>query len=67
MMPSLRPASTRQAGQAYVRSVRELLGTQTPPYRPLRIAAGRTAAGQDVLRIGFSAPSLLGLLGVGGQ
>ena len=55
------------AGRAYVRSVRALLGAQAPPYLPLRIEAARTAAGQDVLRIGFSAPSPLGLLGVGGR
>ena len=47
--------------------VRALLGSQAPPYHPMTISAARTAAGQDILRIGFSAPSPLGLLGVGGH
>jgi hypothetical protein len=58
------PASP--AGQAYLRSVRALLGASSPPYLPLRIETAQSAAGQPVLRIEFSAPSLLGLLGAGG-
>ena len=58
-----RLAGSRPATSAFVRSMAAFLRGPTAPYRPLRVAAVRLAGGRTVLRIGFAAPSPLGLLG----
>jgi hypothetical protein len=58
-----RLAGSRPATPAFVRSMAAFLRGPAAPYRPLRVAAVRLADGRTVLRIGFAAPSPLGLLG----
>jgi hypothetical protein len=57
-------AGSRPATPAFLRSITTFLRGQGAPYRPLRVQTVRLAAGQTVLRIGFAAPSLLGLFGL---
>ena len=56
------PGSTPAAS---VLTLRRFLRAQQPPYRP-SIVAVTPAAGRTVLRVGYPAPSLLGLLGTHG-
>src|SRR5215468_45150 len=56
------PGSTPAAS---VQTLRSFLSAQQPPYRPSVIAV-TTASGRAVLRVGYPAPSLLGLLGTHG-
>jgi hypothetical protein len=56
------PGSTPAAS---VLTLRNFLGSQQPPYRP-SIVAVTTASRRTVLRVGYPAPSLLGLLGTHG-
>ena len=46
-------------------TLRSFLSAQQPPYRPSLVAV-TTASGRTVLRVGYPAPSLLGLLGTHG-
>jgi hypothetical protein len=46
-------------------TLRSFLSAQQPPYRP-SIVAVTTASRRTVLRVGYPAPSLLGLLGTHG-
>ena len=48
-----------------VPTLRSFLSAQQPPYRPSLVAV-TTASGRTVLRVGYPAPSLLGLLGTHG-
>jgi hypothetical protein len=56
------PGSTPAAS---VLTLRRFLSAQRPPYRP-SIVAVTTASRRTVLRVGYPAPSLLGLLGTHG-
>jgi hypothetical protein len=56
------PGSTPAAS---VLTLRSFLSSQQPPYRP-SIVAVTTASRRTVLRVGYPAPSLLGLLGTHG-
>ena len=58
-----RLADRRSATPAFLRSMTAFLRTQPAQYRPLRVETVRLADGQTVLRIGFAAPSPLGLFG----
>ncbi len=58
--PTLRPTS-RPLTVAFVRSMTAFLRTQDGPYRPAQMGEIRPAGGTAVLRIGFTAPSPLGL------
>ena len=51
------------AGSAYLRSVRAFLSAQRAPYLASSMSIVRLASGRNVLRVGFAAPSPLGLLG----
>jgi hypothetical protein len=51
------------AGSAYLRSVRAFLRAQRAPYLASSMSIVRLASGRNVLRVGFAAPSPLGLLG----
>jgi hypothetical protein len=53
------------APAASVLTLRSFLSSQQPPYRP-SIVAVTTASRRTVLRVGYPAPSLLGLLGTHG-
>jgi len=55
----------RSATPAFLRSMTAFLRTQAAPYQPLRVETVRLADGKTVLRIGFAAPSPLGLFGRG--
>ena len=55
-------AASRRFRAAFLRSMAAFLG-EGAPYRPLRVETVRLAGGQTVLRIGFAAPSPLGLFG----
>jgi hypothetical protein len=58
------PASARRGRDAAaLDSVRKFLLAQQAPFRPAEITTVRLASGQTVLRIEFTAPSPLGLLG----
>jgi hypothetical protein len=50
-------------GSAYLQSVRAFLRAQRAPYLASSISIVRLASGRSVLRVGFAAPSPLGLLG----
>jgi hypothetical protein len=52
----------RPATPGFLRSMAAFL-REGAPYRPLRVETVRLAGGQTVLRIGFAAPSPLGLFG----
>jgi hypothetical protein len=54
---------SRPVTPAFVRSMAGFLREQPAPYRPLRVKTVRLAGGHTVLRVGFAAPSPLGLLG----
>jgi hypothetical protein len=57
-------AGRRPVTPAFVRSMVAFLHGPRIPYRPPRVATVRLARGQTVLRIGFAAPSPLGLFGL---
>jgi hypothetical protein len=50
-------------GNAYLERARAFLHAQRAPYLASSITIARLASGRSVLRVGFSAPSPLGLLG----
>jgi hypothetical protein len=54
---------SRPVTLAFVRSIVGFLRAQPAPYRPLQMKTVRLAGGHTVLRIGFAAPSPLGLFG----
>jgi hypothetical protein len=58
-----RDRSGRLPSAGYVRAVRADLSTLTVMLRPASMTTGKLADDQAVLRIGFTAPSPLGLLG----
>jgi hypothetical protein len=53
----------RPVTPTFVRSMVGFLRVQPAPYRPLLLKTVRLAGGRSVLRIGFAAPSPLGLFG----
>ncbi len=53
---------TRQQPNS-LQSLASFLRAQLPPYRPARITEVRLSGGSPALRVGFAAPSPLGLLG----
>lgn len=53
----------RSATLPFLRSMTAFLRTQPARYQPLRVETVRLADGKTVLRIGFAAPSPLGLFG----
>jgi len=53
----------RSATLAFLRSMTAFLRAQPAPYQPLQVETVRLADGKTVLRIGFAAPSPLGLFG----
>lgn len=59
-----RLVANRSATLAFLRSMTAFLRTQPARYQPLRVETVRLADGQTVLRIGFAAPSPLGLFGL---
>jgi hypothetical protein len=59
-----RLVGNRSATLAFLRSMTAFLRTQPARYQPLRVQTVRLADGQTVLRIGFAAPSPLGLFGL---
>jgi hypothetical protein len=59
-----RLVGNRSATLAFLRSMTAFLRTQPARYQPLRVETVRLADGQTVLRIGFAAPSPLGLFGL---
>lgn len=54
---------SRSVTPAFVRSMAGFLRAQPAPYRPLQMKTVRLPGGLTVLRIGFAAPSPLGLFG----
>jgi hypothetical protein len=56
-------AASRSVTRGFVRSMMKVLRSQQAPYVPAHAGSVRTATGQLVLRIEFSAPSPLDLLG----
>ena len=58
--------AARLSGSAYVHALTTLLQQQQPPFRPASISTVALASGEKVLRIEFTAPSPLGLLGRAG-
>ena len=58
-----RLVGNRSATPAFLRSMTAFLRTQPAGYQLLRVETVRLADGQTVLRIGFAAPSPLGLFG----
>jgi len=57
------PADGRAVTPAFVRSMVAILRSPRAPYPPQRVQTVLLASGLTVLRIGFAAPSPLGLLG----
>ncbi len=56
-------AHQRAVSAGYVRAMLSFLRAQHGPFRPARVQAMRLPDGAAVLRIEFTAPSPLGLLG----
>jgi hypothetical protein len=54
---------SRTVAPSFVRSMAGFLRAQSAPYRPVLVRTVRLAGGHSVLRIGFAAPSPLGLFG----
>jgi hypothetical protein len=59
--------AVRPGGAGYVRSLLAVLRSDTSLYRPASVATVHLPGEQAVLRIGFDAPSPLGLLGSAGH